>query len=279
MSRIFFAVWAFVTLAPQWMAAELTPAASAAFDSYARSVEARLERQRRSANSFLAQMKTDSDREQRLRGGQVIVEELTPATGAGIHGALLHHWRGTSFVAGAKSADVERLMKDFATYPQSFAPEVLRGRVLMREGDHFRAEMRIRQKHVLTVVMDATYDVTFGRLNSQSGYSLSRSTHVSEIESPGTAREHAVGENDGHGFLWRMNTYWSWAEADDGLYLQIESVSLSRDIPHGFGWAVRPFVQSIPRESLEFTLRATGDALRKVEGNTSARQVANGGER
>jgi hypothetical protein len=33
-------------------------------------------------------------------------------------------------------------------------------------------------------------------------------------------------------------------------------MSLTRGIPVGLGWAVRPFVESIPRESVEFTLRA-----------------------
>jgi len=66
-----------------------------------------------------------------------------------------------------------------------------------------------------------------------------------------------------HGFLWRLNTYWSYEERDGGLYMQIESVSLTRSIPTGLGWAVGPFVESVPRDSLEFTLRAVCDALKK----------------
>ena len=50
---------------------------------------------------------------------------------------------------------------------------------------------------------------------------------------------------------------------DGGLYMQIESISLTRSIPNGFGWVIKPFVESVPRESLEFTLRSTTDALRK----------------
>ena len=41
-----------------------------------------------------------------------------------------------------------------------------------------------------------------------------------------------------HGFMWRLNTYWTWEERDSGLYMQIESVSLSRSIPSGLGWMV-----------------------------------------
>ena len=63
--------------------------------------------------------------------------------------------------------------------------------------------------------------------------------------------------------MWRLNTYWSYEERDGGLYLQIESVSLSRSIPTGLGWAIGPFVESVPRESLEFTLHKTCEALKK----------------
>jgi hypothetical protein len=72
-----------------------------------------------------------------------------------------------------------------------------------------------------------------------------------------------LGPGEEHGFLWRMNTYWSYEERDGGLCIQIESVTLSRSIPIGLGWAIGPFIESVPRDSLEFTLRATSDALRK----------------
>ena len=43
--------------------------------------------------------------------------------------------------------------------------------------------------------------------------------------------------------------------------MQIENVSLTRSVPFGLGWAIRPYVESIPRESLEFTLRSVLNAL------------------
>ena len=65
------------------------------------------------------------------------------------------------------------------------------------------------------------------------------------------------------GYLWRLNTYWRLLERDEGTYLQCESVSLTRGIPTGLGWLVGPFVTSIPRESLAFTLETTARAVRK----------------
>jgi galactose mutarotase-like enzyme len=111
--------------------------------------------------------------------------------------------------------------------------------------------------------MDMTYDVAFARLDTQHGYSSSRSTRVAEIDSPGTSKERALSDSEEHGFLWRLNTYWSYEEGDGGLYMQIESVSLTRSIPTGLAWAIKPFVESVPRESLEFTLRSASNDLRK----------------
>jgi hypothetical protein len=153
-------------------------------------------------------------------------------------------------------------MKNFDDYPRNFSPQVIQARVISQKGDDLQTLMRVRQKHVITVVMDTAYDVTFGRLDERHGYSISRSTRISEIGSPGTGAERELSADEAHGFLWRLNTYWSYEEKDGGLYMQIETVSLTRSIPRGLGWAVQPFVESIPRESLEFTLRSTCNGLR-----------------
>jgi hypothetical protein len=236
--------------------------AVAAFNSYVNAVEARLNKQHQSAADFFASPLTPQI-EQRLQQGELIIEGLTPQNGLALPGALLHDWRGTAFAKGAKAADFERLMKDISDYPRYYAPQVLSAKLLSQQGDQLQMMMRVRQKHVITVVLDTTYDATFGQLDAQHGYSNSRSIKVSEIESAGTSAERALDPKDDHGFLWRLNTYWSYEERDGGLYLQIESVSLTRSIPAGLGWIVSPFIQKIPRESLEFTLRATCNALKK----------------
>lgn len=249
--------------------ASAEPPASAviAFNQYAANLEARLARQHQSANSFIAALGSGAVMDARLLRGDLIIEQLTPAADADPPGALLHHWRGTAFVPGATAADFERLMKDFSAYPQLFSPQVLQARILSPDSDaipdHFTASMRVRQRHVITVVMDTTCDVRYDRLDARHGYSASRSTKITEIASPGTPSEHALSTAEEHGFLWRLNTYWTYEERDGGLYMQVESISLTRAIPRGLGWAVRPYVESVPRESLAFTLRSTSNALKR----------------
>jgi hypothetical protein len=259
-SRIFpaaaLATW--VAFAPAWLRPEPTPAASAAFDTYTNGIESSLARRHASSNGFLALADPG-----RLGRGEFVVEELTPAGGKDVGGALLHDWRGTAFVPGARAVDFERVMRNFGEYPLNFSPQVVSARVLTQQGDHYQVAMRMRQQHVITVVLEATFDVRFVRADAACGSSVSRSTAMAEIDAPGTSRERALSPSEDHGFLWRMNTYWSYQERDSGLYIEIESVSLTRSLPPGLGWAIEPFIESVPRESVEFTLRSARTALRR----------------
>ena len=258
-SPLLTAFWAtIVCLHAPRLWAEPTPAAVAAFNLYTQSIQSRLAQQHRSPANFLS-VSSDPQVLGRLRGGEVILEKLTPAH-AEPSGALLHHWRGTAFAPGATAADFERLLTNFNAYPVHFSPEVLQAKLISQQGGHKFAFMRVRQRHVITVVMDSTYDITFGQLDTHHGYSISESTRISELD-PKTNRALTAAEE--HGFLWRLNTYWSYEERDGGLYLQIESVSLTRAIPTGLGWAIGPYIESIPRESLDFTLRSAVAVIRK----------------
>jgi hypothetical protein len=253
----------FLLLSPKYLQAEPTQAAVTAFNAYAHTVELRLAQQHRAQAGFLAATNAGQQSEARLRKGDLIVEQLTPATGGDFPGAMLHHWRGTVFAPGAKAEDIDRLLRDFNHYPQIYSPQVLSAKIFSQSGDQMQATMRVRQQHVITVVMDTAYNITFARLDPLHGFSNSISTHIAEIDHAGTSSERALNASEEHGFLWRQNTYWSYEERDGGLYIQIESISLTHAIPNGLGWAIRPFVESVPRESLEFTLRSTCNALRK----------------
>jgi hypothetical protein len=217
-----------------------SPEASRGFDEYCSSIEARLARQHGAAGGFLA-VSADGR-----------LERLMPA-GAELRGALLHHWRGTAVLPGVHAADFDRLMRDAGSWPRVFAPQIMAAGVRTNGGpDRMLFDLRLRQHHVITVLLDVLCEVTFGRLDEKHRYSLSRSVRVSEADSA-----------DDHGYLWRLNTYWSWEEHDSGLLAQVENVSLTRSVPMGLGWAVGPYLESIPRESLEFTLQSVRKALER----------------
>jgi hypothetical protein len=239
-----------------------SPAAVAEFNTYVGALDARLAAQHRQNAGFVVLEDPAAQTEARLRRGEFVVENLTPAK-TDLPGATLYHWRGTAFLPGGRAVDFEQLMRGFAAYPRIYAPQVVSAKVLSQNGDRYQATMRVKQKHVITVVMDTTYNIEFGRVDARHGWSNSRSIRIDEIDNAGTKNERERSPADQHGFLWCLNTYWTFEERDGGLYVQVESVSLTRSIPSGLGWVIGPFVGSVPRESLEFTLRATSYALRR----------------
>lgn len=241
-------------------AEESTPAATAAYNNYLARLEGRLNAEHRSAAGFVTGL-DNSQLRARLHSGETVIEHLNSKVDGEQPGAMLHHWRGTAFVSGAHAAEFERLLRNYPAYPQVYAPQVVAAQLVEQKGDWLQATLRVRQHHVLTVVLDTSYDVNFVHLDSLHGASTAHGTRVAEIADAGTPQERTLSLRQQQGFLWRIDTYWSWAEQDGGLYLQIESVTLTRGIPRGLGWAIGPFVQSIPRESLEFTLHQTAQAL------------------
>ncbi|HEV2577270.1 MAG TPA: hypothetical protein VGU25_08665 [Acidobacteriaceae bacterium] len=240
-------IGAFLLLRAPRILAEASPTALAAFNTYAGHVESGLAQRHHTPETFL---ELNPTQRARLRSGELLIENLTPASQPS--DALIHHWRATAFVPNATPADFERLLRDFSAYPHNFAPEILSSTVLTSTPTHTLLRLRTRQHHVITVVLDTTCDVAFAALDPAHGYSISRSTRIDEITPSGD-----------QGFLYRLNTYWSYEQRAGGLYLQLESLSLTRAIPRGLAWAVRPYLESIPRESLLFTLNSARNALRK----------------
>jgi hypothetical protein len=252
---------ALVLVASAGEGAELRPHTVAAFDRYVRLTEARLDGD---AVPFLwidAQKGRDGGpTRSAARGGALLIERLTTLDAGreiDVPDGLIHHWIGTTFIKGATVDRAVALLQDYDRHSELYAPVVTRSRLLKRSGDTFVSFLRFRQKKVITVVVNTENEARFSRPGPGRAEARIHSTRIAEVDHPDTPQEteKPVG-NDG-GYLWRLNTYWRLLEADGGLYLQCESVTLTRDIPTGLGWLIRPFVTSIPRESLEFTLNTS----------------------
>lgn len=244
-----------VLAAAEAPAARLTKAAQTEFGHYVASVEARLERQHAPGATFVVASQ--------LRSGDLRIEPVNGGTWPAAPGALMHHWRGSAFVPGATAARMLALLSDFDRFPKYYAPEVVSARVLSREDGAVMLAMRLRKQAVTTIVLDTEYRVEARLVGGDRGLSISRSEHIWEVDRPGTAKERRRREGDDDGFLWRLNSYWSFAAVDGGLVIECEAVSMTRDVPAGLGWLIGPVIETLPRNALESTIRATRDALKR----------------
>jgi hypothetical protein len=249
-------------------AAELKPATAAAFDHYIQVTERGMSSD--APGKFLRVDSLPADQRDaeyaRLRAGEVISERLqTLEDGKSIplSDGMIHHWVGVAYVKGATLKKALSFLQDYDHQTKYYSPDVQSSKLLQRKGDEFKVFLRLRKKKVVTVLLNTEYDVRYTTIDGSRSSSRSISTRIAEVENANNpdGPEKPIGNDDG--YLWRLNSYWRFYEHDSGVYIQLEAISLTRDIPTGLGWLVSPFVTSIPRESLAFTLTHTRDALQK----------------
>ena len=196
----------------------------------------------------------------KLKQGEVIMQRLSggdDGKSAEIPGGMIHDWRGIVFIPAAKLDQVLDVLQDYNLHATIYAPDVERSKIEARDGDHFRVFMRFRRHKVVTVVLNTEQDITYYRDSPTRAHSRSTAIRIREVADPGTPQEREKSVGEDNGFLWQMETWWRMEERDGGVYVQNEAITLTRDIPTGLGWLIEPFVTSIPKETLEFTLGAT----------------------
>ncbi len=244
-------------------AADLSTRTAVNFERYVRLTETRLDR-----GPFLwldsLQPQEQQARRDELRRNALIIEKQTTrdaGTDIDVPDGLVHHWLGLAFVPGATIDEALALLQDYNTHQQIYSPVVARSRLISRNGDTFRFFLRFNMKKVITVVVNSDHEARFTRLAADRAEGRIHSTRIQEVENPDTPTERELPVGHDGGYLWRLNTYWRLLQRDGGVYLQCESVSLTRGIPLGLGWVVGPFVTSIPKESLTFTLETTRNRL------------------
>jgi hypothetical protein len=245
-------------------AAELRPEAAQGFDQSVRLTEMRMQGELEPGGVFLwadgLPEPRRSEAYARLQRGEVISARLQtpdPSGHSSTPGALIHHWVGTVFIPGASLAQVLAVVEDYDRHSEYYKPEVAQSKKVEQSGDDFKVHYRLRKKKVIAIILDTDYRVHRHLIDASHAYSNSYSTRITQVEDAGEPDEHELPVGKDGGYLWRLNSYWRYFDSGSGVYVQCEAVSLTRDIPTGLNWLVGPFVQSVPKESLEFTLEST----------------------
>jgi hypothetical protein len=252
-------------------ATDLQPKTVEAFNRYVAAAEAQIDEQLSRGQPYLwvegLPASRRSEAEKQLQAGQVVIERLDatgrsdPGKPVSVPGGMIHHWIGTVFIPGATLAQTLALEEDYDHQQEYFHPDVMRSRILGHDGSDFTIELRLYKKKVITSVLDTEHQVHYTLVDATHAWSRSRSIRIQEVDHAGEPNERLEPEGHDRGLLWRMNTYWRFEQKDGGTYVECQSISLTRDIPTGLGWLIGPYVNSVPRESLTFTLETTRSAV------------------
>jgi len=253
-------------------AAELKQETSKAFSRYIVLTEERMAKSLHDGESFYSMGgKPESQREAlrtRLRQGEIVIDQMETLDGERpikVPGGLVHHWIALGFVPGVNLNQALGLLQDYEQYPVVYQPDVKRSKLLSTDGTHFDIYLRLYQKTIVTVVFNAEFEVTYFRVDERRAHSRSYSKRIAEVENPDLPKERERPVGNDRGFLWRLCSYWRLEERDGGVYVELESVGLSRSVPVFIAWLVNPLLKSLPKSYLSRVLNSTRAALTKKQ--------------
>jgi hypothetical protein len=198
-----------------------------------------------------------------LRAGGFLIESVTVRDGSKeieIRDGRVHHWLGTVFVKGARLDEAVRLLQDYDRHSTIYSKNVKASKLRSRNGDRFDFHLRFEMTKLITVTTNTEHRAQFTKDGPDRVSSRITSTRIAEVANAGEPGEREKPVGDDNGFLWRLNSYWKFLERDGGVYIQCESISLTRSIPW-YATLVRPLITGIPPESLTYTLETTRDTL------------------
>jgi hypothetical protein len=254
----------------------LQPDTVEAFNRYVRLREASMDQELTGRRTFLwIDGLPQPDRAEactQLKRGQILVQHYQMSDSdspISIPGGLIHEWFGMVFIPGVSLPQVIAFLQDYDHTAEYYSPDVLKSKLVEHSGNDFKLSLRLKTVEIVTVVMDTDYDVHYTTHDSTHASSRSYSTRIVEVENAGGPLESLKPAGNDRGFLWRLNNYWRFYQADGGTYVQLDAISLTRDIPTHLGWLIRPFIMKIPSESVVFTLDATRRALQSQSTSAS----------
>lgn len=228
-------------------------AARSGWDAYIAKVDRR-HVEAAGATFFALDLRKEARWRERAQKGETPMTEVDPP---GVSDAKMHHWAGAVYVPHTTVDAVIKRMQDYAGRESEFYEEVTASKLLERTGDRLRVFMKLRRTVAgITANYNTEHAVEYRRLGTGRAASRSVSTKIAELADAGTPREREKAPGDDHGYLWRLNAYWRFEQAGDGVLIECESVSLSRNVPILFRPVVGPIANRIARESLGRTLRS-----------------------
>ena len=238
----------------------LKPHTLRAFEAYVRKAEAQMEQTQLGSSSFLWS-DASSERSQQIHKGQIVAQFWSGQGPVSVPDGLIHDWIGAAFIPASNLKKTLALIQDYDNHKNIYKPEVMDSKLISHRDNDFQIYLRLLKTKIITVILDTDHKVHYDSLDPTRSVCRSYTTRIAEVENAGSPKEKVLPPDTGYGFLWRLNSYWRFQERDRGVCTECRAISLTRDVPLGLAWIIKPIIQNLPKESLIKTLDSTRQAL------------------
>lgn len=241
---------------------KLQPQTVAEFEHYAAAVESQLNERWQGKKNFLFIEDAASDK-QKVLSDDLFIREMPEDHPIEIKEGLIHDWLGAVYIPHVDINRVIEILRNFDNHKKIY-PEVADSRTIHREGNDVTGYWRLQQrKGLVPIVLKVQQDAHYQQVAPGKWICRAYARNITEVDTGLFSRGHEFPPGEGHGYLWRLYAYWSLESFNGGVLAECRTLSLSRSIPEGLAWAVGPYVQKMPQESLTSTLKETRKAATK----------------
>jgi len=179
----------------------------------------------------------------------------------GVHGGmvsvpsgLVHHWVGTVFLPGVDVPEFLRIVQDYDSYAQIYHPAVVESKLISHTQDDFVYQLKmVESSFGLKSGFVGDFHVQYHRLNENEGYSVTEATRMVDLAS-NSMPEYVRG----------AVTIARYRHSNGGIYLEVETLTLSRDIPAAIKWMAAPMVKHFARQVMVDTLERLRTRVNQV---------------
>ena len=245
-----------------------------AADLQPRTVQAYEKHSEQALREFVARAQTLARDSRRCDG----VMTARAASGDGILNVpdgLIHNWMATAFVKGATLRQATEVARDYPSYGKVYE-NVKSAKVLSQQGDTYRVLLRLEEGGLgVEAVLDVRSTVEYRTLADGSVTALSKSDEIRQVDNAGRSNESLRPAGRDSGYLWRAQTFTLFTPKEDGVFVVMETLGLSRGYPPFTGWWLEPIARRLGRKSAEGSLSEFLTAVRRAAGLPAPKSSCN----
>lgn len=247
-----------------------------AWDEHIRIVNEHVARGAAGDSQFLL-IDASQDIARRVQRNEVVVTNHDPEN---VPQGLIHDWVGAMFVPNVTLGQALSVVETYDRYDEFYKPLVRKCTTIARDGDQIELNVVATQKAFsVTAAVETEERVHIVRLGPTKAYITSSAVRVQEIADYGWPTEHPFPESNRPGYVWREATVQRLEERDGGVYVELETIVLSRGIPLEFRWLIKPLVDELPRKLILDTLNDTRTAVIREAQSSASQGLALTGSR
>lgn len=191
--------------------------------------------------------------------------------GMPVPSGLVHHWFGTVFIAGAHVCELLKVLQDYDDYSAFYKPGVVESKLLTEKHDEFTYRLKFVQKGFgVKAGLMGEFKSTYHSLTPDVGYSVTKATALTELADVGTPDERALSLEEAHGYVEKVFTIVRYRQVEGGIYVEVETLTLSRDVPSAVRWLVSPLIQRFSHHTMADTLQILRANVQQASATDSA---------